>query len=151
MKSTDVRAANPSLLTLFPAHHGLVQISALPAPHTVLAPSDKLSTLRGLFASPSGVGGGENNLGFKCMRKRMVFETLHLDSEGGVGERRTTPAPNAWAKAIDDADQKEGNRGDPIVKIHLEQGEPGRAAVVPRKKKKAVGFASARPEIAYEF
>lgn len=29
------------------------------------------------------------------MRKRFTFETLHLDLEGGVGERRTTPATSA--------------------------------------------------------
>lgn len=29
------------------------------------------------------------------MRKRLVFETLHLDLEGGVSERRTTPASNS--------------------------------------------------------
>jgi len=29
------------------------------------------------------------------MRKRLIFETLHLDLEGGVGERRTTPSANA--------------------------------------------------------
>jgi elongator complex protein 4 len=34
-------------------------------------------------------GGRENNIAFKCMRKRLVFETHHLDAEGGVGERRT--------------------------------------------------------------
>lgn len=48
--------------------------------------SDKFSSLRGLSSS------GENNLAFKCMRKRLVVETLHLDLEGGVSERRTTPA-----------------------------------------------------------
>jgi len=143
--------ANPSLLTLFPAHHGLVQISALPAPHTVLVPSDKLSTLRGLSSPPPGAGGGENNLAFRCMRKRMIFETLHLDLEGGVGERRTAPAPNAWANAINDADQKEGDKGEAIVKIHLEEGGSVSAAVARRKKKKAVEFASERPEISYEF
>lgn len=31
------------------------------------------------------------------MRKRMIFETLHLDVEGGVSERRTTPASNVVA------------------------------------------------------
>jgi elongator complex protein 4 len=36
-------------------------------------------------------GGRENNIAFKCMRKRLVFETHHLDAEGGVGERRTGP------------------------------------------------------------
>src|SRR5882757_3050142 len=87
--------ANPSLLALFPTHHGLVQISSLPAPHTVLAPSDRFSTLRGILSTPSGGGRGENNLAFKCMRKRLIFETLHLDLEGGVTERRTTPSSNA--------------------------------------------------------
>jgi len=38
--------------------------------------------LRGLGRS------GENNLAFKCTRKRLVFETLHLDVEGGRGERQ---------------------------------------------------------------
>lgn len=146
-----MKSANPSLLAQFPSHHGLVHISTLPAPHTVLAPSDKLSTLRGLLASPSGAGGGENNLAFKCMRKRMIFETLHLDLEGGVGERRTTPTPNAWVNAAN-ANQKEGNKGDPVVKIRLEEGGPGSAvASLPRKKKKVVGFASERPEISFEF
>ena len=77
--------ADPALSATFPSYHGLVTIHTLPAPHTVLPPSDKHSTLRG-----SGVS-GENNIAFKCTRKRMLFETLHLDIEGGVGERRTTP------------------------------------------------------------
>jgi elongator complex protein 4 len=81
----------------------------------------------------------------------MIFETLHLDLEGGVSERRTTPGPKARANAINDADQKEGNKGDPVVEIHLEEGGPASVAVVSRKKKKAVGFASERPEISYEF
>jgi len=142
-------SANPSLLALFPAHHGLVQISALPAPHTVLAPSDKLSTLRGLLSSPSGTGGGENNIAFKCMRKRMIFETLHLDLEGGVGERRTTPGPNTWANVVNDADRTEGDEA--MVKIHSKEGGSGSVAVASGKKKKAVGFSSERPEISYEF
>jgi elongator complex protein 4 len=29
------------------------------------------------------------------MRKRLVVETLHLDVEGGVGERRTIPSTSA--------------------------------------------------------
>ncbi|KAH9937128.1 PAXNEB protein-domain-containing protein [Fomitopsis serialis] len=68
-----------SLITDVPAHHGMVHIHTLPAPTTLLPPSDN----------------GENNLAFKCMRKRMVFETLHLDLEGGVGDRRTTPSSSA--------------------------------------------------------
>ena len=81
----------------------------------------------------------------------MIFETLHLDLEGGVGERRTTPAPNAWVDVVNNADQKGGNKGGPAVRIHLEEGGPGSVANVSRKKKKAVGFASERPEISFEF
>jgi hypothetical protein len=33
-------------------------------------------------------GSGENNIGFKCTRKRLIFETLHLD----VIERRIDEA-----------------------------------------------------------
>lgn len=87
-------AGNPALAGLFPGHHGLVQTLRLPAPHTLLAPSDKFSQLRGLYA-------GENNLAFRCTRKRLLFETLHLDVEGGPGERRTpAPAPKKEKKRV---------------------------------------------------
>lgn len=90
--------ANPSLVSLFPSHHGILQILKLPAPHTILPASDKYSTLRGLSSAAGAMGGsGENNLAFKCMRKRLIFETLHLDLEGGVTERRTTPSSHAIA------------------------------------------------------
>ncbi|KAI0094634.1 Elongator complex protein 4 [Irpex rosettiformis] len=79
-------SANPSLTALFPTYHGFVHIHSLPAPSTLVSPSDKYSMLRGLTSS------GENNLAFKCMRKRLIFETLHLDVEGGIGERRMPPA-----------------------------------------------------------
>lgn len=74
----------------------MVHIHTLPSPHTLLSPSDRFSTLRGLAASATegGSSSGENNLAFKCTRKRLIFETMHLDVEGGVGERRTTPAAN---------------------------------------------------------
>ncbi|KAE9410879.1 PAXNEB-domain-containing protein [Gymnopus androsaceus JB14] len=92
----DAFTINPSLSTLFPSHHGMVHIHTLPSPHTLLSPSDRFSTLRGLAASATegGSSSGENNLAFKCTRKRLIFETMHLDVEGGVGERRTTPAAN---------------------------------------------------------
>ncbi|KAG9222987.1 hypothetical protein CCMSSC00406_0000324 [Pleurotus cornucopiae] len=85
---------DPALSAAFPSHHGLLHIHTLPAPHTLLPPSDKLSVLRGLSPSAVSAGGGsgENNLAFKCTRKRLIFETLHLDVEGGIGERRTTPS-----------------------------------------------------------
>lgn len=76
----------------------MVQILTLPAPHTILPASDKYSTLRGLSSAAGTMdGSGENNLAFRCMRKRLIFETLHLDLEGGVTERRTTPSSNAMA------------------------------------------------------
>ena len=81
----------------------------------------------------------------------MIFETLHLDLEGGVGERRTAPASNGWVNAINDADQKEGDKGETVVGIHSREGGSGSVAVGVRKKKKAVGFTSERPEISYEF
>jgi len=81
----------------------------------------------------------------------MIFETLHLDLEGGVGERRTTQGANVWVNVINDADQKGGDNREAGVKIHSEDGRPGSVAVSPRKKKKAVGFASERPDISYEF
>ncbi|KAG7450321.1 PAXNEB-domain-containing protein [Guyanagaster necrorhizus] len=94
-------SANPALTALSPSHHGLVEIRSLPAPHTLLSPSDKFSTLRGLSSSAtSSGGGGENNLAFKCTRKRLVFETLHLDVEGGVGERRTTPSTGTVMQGV---------------------------------------------------
>jgi len=85
---------------MFPSHHGLLQINNLPHVGTLVPASDRFSSLRGLSA-PSSTGSsggvGENNLAFKCTRKRLVFETFHLDAEGGVGERRTTPAANSFA------------------------------------------------------
>jgi len=77
--------SDPALSLKFPSYHGSFHINALPAPHSLLPASDKTSTLRGI----SSVSGRENNIAFKCTRKRLVFETHHLDAEGGVGERRT--------------------------------------------------------------
>ena len=80
----------------------------------------------------------------------MIFETLHLDLEGGVGERRTTPAPNTRMNTINDAHQK-GDKGETGVKIHLEEGRSGSDAVRARRKKKTVGFTSEQPDISFEF
>ncbi|KAJ3545065.1 hypothetical protein NMY22_g2573 [Coprinellus aureogranulatus] len=92
-------SADPSLSDSFPAHHGFVHILSLPSPSTIVAPSDRFSTLRGLSSSAGGLGGsGENNLAFKCTRKRLIFETLHLDLEGGVSERRTSAPSNTAAE-----------------------------------------------------
>lgn len=77
------------------SHQGIFQIEKLPAYNSLSSPSDKLSTLRGLGqvgkGDGSNRGGGENNLAFRCKRRAFVIETLNLDVEGGVGERRTAP------------------------------------------------------------
>jgi len=104
-------SSNPSLSAAFPSHHGMVEIHRMPAPHTVAYPSDRYSTLRGLSASAGmAVGSGENNVGFRCTRKRLVVETMHLEAEGGVTERRTHRP----------ADTEGGGRGE--KKVGFEQG-----------------------------
>ncbi len=153
---------------MFSAHHGLVHIHSLPAPHTLLPPSDKFSTLRGLTSS------GENNLAFKCMRKRLIFETLHLDVEGGVSERRTTPSANAMAMEAGDEHVHKHDHGSSTnqpgsvaaVQVQLEQTQiapsisqpPANAAPAEKtdnvvkkvKVKKKVGFISDKPDL-YDF
>ncbi|KZT05926.1 PAXNEB-domain-containing protein [Laetiporus sulphureus 93-53] len=161
--------ASPSLTAMFSAHHGFVHIHSLPAPHTLVPPSDRFSTLRGLSSS------GENNLAFKCMRKRLIFETLHLDLEGGVGERRTTPAPNAMAfdEVVTNAHPQVGQTanaleasagGNATVQVEVEQmevaassmsvaddrGEEKVGTVKKVKTKKKVAFMSDRPDL-YDF
>lgn len=91
-------------MALIPSHHGLLQIHSLPRPISVVPPSDKLSTLRGLSSASttsSAGGAGENNIAYKVTRKRFLFETFHLDVDGGVGERRTELASTTIAMAND--------------------------------------------------
>jgi elongator complex protein 4 len=165
--------ANPSLTAMFPSHHGLLAIHTLPAPHTLVPLSDKFSTLRGLSASAaSPVGSSENNLTFKCTRKRLIFETLHLDIEGGVGERRTTPSTTAIPASITETHESPESAGYPegharkaalaTVEVTLEVGKgpelgiDGRVTATevveakPKKLKKKVAFRSDRPEL-YDF
>ncbi|KAI0639753.1 Elongator complex protein 4 [Trametes polyzona] len=164
-------SSNPSLTAMFSAHHGLVHIHTLPAPHTLLPPSDKFSTLRGLSSS------GENNLAFKCMRKRLIFETLHLDVEGGVSERRTTPSSTAAAldagAGHDHAHNHDATHSPTggsaasvaAVQVQLEQvqiepssrpaapsppPEPPASGFKKAKVKKKVAFTSERPDL-YDF
>ncbi|EJF67008.1 PAXNEB-domain-containing protein [Dichomitus squalens LYAD-421 SS1] len=162
--------ANPSLSAMFSSHHGLVHIHSLPAPHTLLPPSDKFSTLRGLTSS------GENNLAFKCMRKRLIFETLHLDVEGGVSERRTTPSSSAFAMEAGTGHDHDhlhqpstiplpGGASVAAVQVQLEQvhmapsvpeSQPDLPPAKPEsafkkaKVKKKVAFTSERPDL-YDF
>jgi len=88
--------ADPSLSSLFQTYHGAVHLIRPPSLHTLLPFSHRHSVLRG------SSNGGENNLAFKCTRKRFMIETLHLDVEGGVSERRTTPGPSAIRMAHTD-------------------------------------------------
>lgn len=156
--------ADPSLSAAFPAHHGFVHILSLPSPSTLVAPSDRFSTLRGLSSSASGFGGsGENNLAFKCTRKRLIFETLHLDLEGGVSERRTS-APSNTAVELTTAtgvsisaatgekcnhratgDHAHVSSGGPKVDIEFEAGaeDPGKQEV-----QEEVGLVSGSTSIA---
>ncbi|KAF8640831.1 hypothetical protein AX17_000480 [Amanita inopinata Kibby_2008] len=149
-------SSNPSLSATFPSHHGLLRIHSLPAPHTLQPPSDRFSTLRGLSTSAGSAGGsGENNLAFKCTRRRMIFETLHLDMEGGVSERRTRPPPMTYQEhEVIEVVDKEGS-GVAAVTVAIEDVESGKLEAVGqapkvKKEKKKVGFRSDRPEL-YEF
>jgi elongator complex protein 4 len=163
--------ADPALSASFPSYHGFVHIHALPSPLALTPPSDKFSSLRGLSSS------GENNLAFKCMRKRLIFETLHLDVEGGVGERRTTPAavsiesvmPPKHSHGPEDyhthASSVTGSTGMAVVEVQLERiqesnttkGNTGQSptqsmtsSVKKPKPKKKVGFVSDKPDL-YDF
>lgn len=175
--SMSAFGADPSLASLFPSHHGIVQILTLPAPHTILPASDKYSTLRGLSSAAGAMGGsGENNLAFKCMRKRLIFETLHLDLEGGVTERRTTPSSNAitldasmvhetMPAAVLATEGKKGSLATVEVEFERAKGveidapaeamtdvsaEHPVAPAKPKKAKKKVAFHSERPDL-YDF
>ncbi|KAJ6627209.1 Elongator complex protein 4 [Mycena sp. CBHHK59/15] len=135
--------ANPGLSATFPSHHGLVRLHRLPALQTLVPPSDRFSTLRGTVG-----GSGENNLGFKCTRKRLMFETLHLDVDGGVGERRTTAAPSVSVPAS----PRKATTAAVVVEVEGAEAEAENAASVTkaRKKGKKVGFQSDRPDV-YDF
>lgn len=92
-------AATPGLSDVFPDFVGALRVYRTPAIGTLTNPSLRASVLRGMGAGSSlesgasegGAGGGENNLAFKIKRKRVAIETLHLDTDGGVKERRTVP------------------------------------------------------------
>lgn len=100
--SLSAFASSAALRRAFSAYTGAFKVLKTPAIGTLTNPSIRSSVLRGMGsgaastgglagAGEGGAGGGENNLAFKVRRKRMVIETLHLDVEGGVSERRTKP------------------------------------------------------------
>ena len=129
--------------------------------------SERFSTLRGLSV-PSAItathtsnsaGVGENNIAFKCTRRRLVFETFHLDVEGGVGERRTTPAPSGFVTgkpqpaAIGDTPI---GRSQPAVEVHADLTSHANLAMhrdgvsTAKRVKKRVGFQVNKPDL-YDF
>lgn len=161
------------MAVMLPAHHGLVRIISLPRVQMLVPGSDRSSTLRGLSASSSSSssgGVGENNLAFKCTRRRLVFETFHLDVEGGVGERRTTPA--ATTASVPDGAYEGMARGNApsssmrgkastTVQVQVDaEAPPGdlqkpfadeSAGPKPQKKvRRKVGFHTDKPDI-YDF
>ncbi|KIY63638.1 hypothetical protein CYLTODRAFT_493741 [Cylindrobasidium torrendii FP15055 ss-10] len=160
-------SSNPALKALSPSHHGLLKVHTLPAPHTLVSPSDKHSVLRGLFSAAMSAGGsGENNLAFKCTRKRLIFETLHLDVEGGVTERRTTPATTAH---VEHASEGQTVHSAGLAAVDVQAEEPvvassASSATLPtpalspdapaapkvKKPRKKVAFHSDRPDL-YDF
>lgn len=99
-------AASPALRDVFPDSTGALRVFRTPAIGTLTNPSLRASVLRGMGAGSAahptrgagGAGGGENNLAFKVRRKRLVIDTLHLDTDGGVRERRTKPSEEAPAR-----------------------------------------------------
>ncbi|KAF8529062.1 Elongator complex protein 4 [Hysterangium stoloniferum] len=142
-------SSDPALLSLFPSHNGLLDIHSLPAPHSLVSPSDKHSQLRGLSTfSSSAAGGGENNLAFKCTRKRFIIETLHLDVEGGVNERRTTAATTSEIIPPRPVEPSTPSVRHVAVNDCIEVVTP--EIVKKKKPKKSVAFQHDRPDL-YDF
>ena len=70
------------------------------------------------------LGTGENNLGFRLKRKTFVIETVHLGVEGGVGERRTEPAPEV-GRMLAPADQAQGGAMGAEEVVGVEKPQEG--------------------------
>ncbi|CAE6444720.1 unnamed protein product [Rhizoctonia solani] len=147
----------------FPNHHGLVKISSSPSHGTLRAPSISRSVLRGMTSSGPH-GGGENNLAFRCTRRKLVIETMHLGAEGGIGARQTSaptgsevldssaaPAPPSENKparvtiAFDNAGETQ--KGSEETTKDADEVKGGKLT---KAKQRRVLFQSDKPEI-YDF
>lgn len=130
--------------------------------NSLVPSSDRHSVLRGLAASASAAGGvSENNLAFKCTRKRFVIETFHLDVEGGVGDRRTAPSATSMAiqESFDTGQHSHHptlGKAEASVAVEVdsqgrtEEAEQPKTSVVPKKPRKRVGFQVEQPNL-YDF
>ena len=91
------------------------------------------------------------------MRKRLVVETLHLDVEGGVGERRTTPSASATVDSAPHVTHEEIIAEPQLAKVTIDApperpSEIARIADTPplKKARKKVAFRTAESDI-YDF
>lgn len=97
-------ADTPHLARQFPRYQGLLDISLLPTPCSLVPASVKMSVLRGLAAgasSSAGAGGMENNLAFRLKRKRLVIETLHLDAGEQTEQAESSKSEKVLKKGSD--------------------------------------------------
>lgn len=131
--------ATKGLREAFPDYTGALRVFRTPAIGTLTNPSLRSSVLRGMGAgilpggarAEGGAGGGENNLAFKIKRKRVAIETLHLDIEGGVSERRTKPV-----------------KGQPYAPPPQQQPQPPQPQPQPPAAAEAAAAAAATPPTA---
>jgi elongator complex protein 4 len=104
------------------------------------------------------------------MRKRLIFETMHLDLEGGVTERRTTPSSTVIGLDTGQVPTHVANTAslarvavefeETLVKNHsleghvssqsTESGATDANTRKPKKAKKKVAFHSDKPDL-YDF
>ena len=92
------------------------------------------------------------------MRKRLVVETLHLDVEGGVGERRTTPfastavdsTPHIAHEEIEDEPQLAKVVIETLPERLLQTALPAADKITPKKARKKVAFKTAESDL-YDF
>jgi len=122
--SMSAFASSPALRSAFSAYTGAFKVLKTPSVGTLTNPSIRSSVLRGMGvgaggktgSGEGGAGGGENNLAFKVRRKRLVIETLHLDVEGGVSERRTKPPKDLAGTAGTGGEKKAEIKAVPAAK-----------------------------------
>lgn len=105
-------------------------------------------------------GGGENNLAFRCTRRRLVIETMHLGAEGGIGARQTTAPSGLDAPADSIATQTSSTDSNKPARVTIafdipeSGGQSPEASIKETKttkvKQKRVLFQHDKPEI-YDF